>query len=124
MEQEMDNYIRADNMPTVYHTQQTGRRDPETGAFIPHNTKPAMVFGTIVTMLPSGGDPALAPQPMVNHLERKLKDFTAEDYLLPMGSPAAIAAAGYIAAKNSGGKVRVLIWDNKLRAYYVSELVM
>lgn len=110
-------------MATVYQIQHTGRRDKGTGAFVPHDVTPAMAYGEVVTLLPGdGGDPALAPAPMINHLEHKLRNFTSEDYLLPMGSPAALVAAGIIARRNAAGPVSVLIWDRHQRGYYVSTL--
>lgn len=110
-------------MSKVYQVQHTGHRDKQTGAFIPHDVTPAMEFGEIVTLLPSDGpDPALAPGPMVQHLKHQLKDFTGDDYLLPMGSPAALCAAAMVANRNSPDGVNILIWDRRQRAYYVSKM--
>lgn len=110
-------------MPTVYQIQHTGRRDKETGAFIPHDVTPAMDYGEVVTLLPEEGpDPALAPGPMVTHLKRKLRNFTEEDYLLPMGSVAALCAASIIASRNVVHGINILVWDNRRRGYYVSKI--
>lgn len=110
-------------MAKVYQVQHTGHRDKQTGAFIPHDITPVLEFGEIVTLLPSDGpDPALAPGPMVTHLQQKMRNFTSEDYLLPMGSPAAISAAAMVANKYSPDGVNILIWDRKQRGYYVSKM--
>lgn len=110
-------------MPTVYQVQNGGRRDKETGAFIPYDVTPAMRYGDVTTLLPeSGPDPALAPAPMIQHLKHKLKDFTTDDYLLPMGSPAALCAASIIAQRNAAGPINILIWDRKEQGYYVSRM--
>ncbi len=110
-------------MSTVYQIQQTGFRDKATGAFVPFDVRPARKFGEVITLLPNDrGDPALAPGPMIQHMRQKLVRFSSEDYLLPMGSPAALCAAAIVAYKASGGPVNVLLWDRAERDYYVSTL--
>ena len=87
------------------------------------NLAPARRYGEITVILP-GGKVMLHPIPMVRELQKKLRKFSDDDYLLPIGDPAAIAAAGHIAAKNNGGRFKMLKWDRQEKCYDVIEIII
>lgn len=59
---------------------------------------------------------------MVDVLYAELKDFTADDYLLLIGSPVAIGLAAAVACDISGGYINVLEWDRRKRSYKEREV--
>ena len=99
-------------MGTVYQTQLSPRID----------VRPAMEYGDIEVLVQQQAEPALAPVPLVHSLRNALRNFSDDDYLLPTGSPAVIAAAAMLAAKANGGRVKMLIWDRELKRYYKTQL--
>lgn len=114
-------------MPKVYVIQQSNRiiRDPASGEVLSVDSKfdytPAAKYGEIEYLLPSG-DVALAPQPMVNTLRKKLKDFSDEDYLLPTGDPVCIMTAAAIVAGFNNGRAKVLKWNKRLSEYFIIQI--
>jgi hypothetical protein len=77
---------------------------------------PAEHYGKLVYCLPPGNVPHdLATS--IDTLSQALKDYKAQDYLLAVGDPVAIVAAGLIAGKQTGGSVTVLKWDHYNREY-------
>ena len=85
------------------------------------NIESAAEYGDIVVMLPYG-NVAMAPQPMVVKLRMALKDFSDADFILPIGDPAAIAAAVAIAADFNNGRVKLLKWRGKQHAYTILKM--
>lgn len=55
-------------------------------------------------------------------IRRALRGFTEHDYIVPLGDPTVIKLVGIIAAEISGGRYRVLQWDNKSMRYDVIEV--
>lgn len=87
------------------------------GALVPKfQTHKAEEYGRLEVLLPYG-KVMLSPQPMISRLRRALKDFSDDDYILPTGDPAAIAAATSIAADMNRGRVKLLRWDGGARRY-------
>lgn len=80
------------------------------------NFKPASAFGTLEVLVPSGNS-MLSTVPVVRKLRDKLENFNDDDYIVPVGDPTLIIAAGAIAARNNKGRVKVLSWDKETRAY-------
>ena len=112
-----------DGAPRVFVTQWSGFRDRSTGKFVQHDLRPAQKFGEVITLMPSHpGDPALAPAPMTTYLRHALRHFNSDDFILPMGSPAVICTAAALASRYNMGKIKVLIWDRRLKDYYVTNL--
>ncbi len=70
-------------------------------------------------LIPAGPDVPHDPEVSLSAMRRKLFDFTAEDYLLPIGSPMLIAWAAALATQASGGKLKMLDWQRDLKKYYV-----
>ena len=58
----------------------------------------------------------------ISDIEKELKDFCDEDYLLLIGDPAIIAIAGAIASEMNRGKFKVLRWDRNESRYYDIEI--
>ena len=76
----------------------------------------AALFGELVYLLPPGKTPN-DPQSSIQLMEEKLADFSATDYLLPIGHPLWIGCAFAIAALASEGEIKALIWVRKQGAY-------
>ena len=95
-------------MPKVFVIQETMK----------HNLLPATAFGELVFLLPPGAQVSFSPGPMVVRMERFLKNFTDEDFLLLIGDPAAMGLAGALAAKHNNGKFKLLKWDKREMKYY------
>ena len=87
------------------------------------NLTPAREYGQITVLLPSGSV-MLHPIPMVRELEKRLKDFCDDDYILPIGDPSAIAVASIVASKNNRGKFKMLKWDRREAVYDVIEITI
>lgn len=77
---------------------------------------PAAVYGEL-TFLMEHGNLVLSPAPMVQQLRRALKDFSDDDYILPVGDPVAIGLVTAIAAQVNHGRVNLLRWDRSARNY-------
>lgn len=80
------------------------------------NFNPAKEFGELVFLLPSSQS-LLAPVPTVRALKEKLRNFTDEDYILPVGDPALISTVAMVAANINHGRVNFLKWDKGDRCY-------
>jgi hypothetical protein len=73
-------------------------------------------FGTLEYLL----SPTAAPfksEAVIAELKDKLKDFTADDFLLLIGNPALIGFAVAIAAQFAEGHVSLLQWSGKDQRY-------
>lgn len=103
---------------TVFITNEPTRTD-EHGNMQPlFNMTPAAEFGQLEVLLPAGAS-LISTVPMVRTMRDKLAKFNDEDYLLPVGNPASIMAAGAIAAEMNSGRVKILQWDRATRRYLV-----
>ena len=96
---------------TVYILQEMGR-----------NIRSAEKFGELKVCLPDNRQIVLSSGPMVFKLKQELKDFNENDYLILMGDPAIIAAAGAIVSENNNGRFKVLKWDRDKKMYYDIEI--
>ena len=101
----------------VYAVQEVLRRDDSSGQLVPaYDITPALEYGLLEFLMP-GGRMMLSTAPVVASMRTKLKDFCDEDFILPIGDPAAICAASMIAASMNNGRVRVLRWDKFVQRY-------
>ena len=111
-------------MSNVYIVQEPKRVTKEDGrvtAVSPvYNYEPARVYGDLVYCLRQGNARFSARQ-TVSNLRSALRNFTADDYILPTGDPGIIGVAMAIAFRNSGGKVKVLRWMRKEQSYLEME---
>ena len=87
-----------------------------------YNVRSAEKFGDLKIMLPDRKQMILASGPLTFELQKHLKDFNDNDYLLLMGDPAIIALAGAVASDVNGGKFKVLKWDRDEKRYYDIEI--
>lgn len=82
---------------------------------------PAKEFGDI-EILTEHGHSMSASVPMVRYLREKLKFFTDDDYILPVGDPVMIGTVAAIAADINGGYYQMLKWNKRLRQYEVFKI--
>jgi len=78
--------------------------------------RPAQAFGELVHVFPAGQPPS-DPSYAEGVLDEALADFGPDDYLLPVGNVALIAATAAVAAVRAGGALNVLVWDGERRVY-------
>lgn len=108
-------------MPKVYAPQLPSRYDTSLKMWIPSvNIDPAKQFGEPVVMLPPNAN-RLHIMPLVVALREKMADFKPEDAIIAVGDPSLIAIAACIAAKKTGGLLRVLKWDRQTSTYICVE---
>ena len=96
----------------VYVTQ-----EPRTVYGKPIDLTPAMDFGVIVYLLPKDAN-VLDAAFTTLAIARKMRSFGDNDYILPVGDPAAIGIASAMAARLGGGKFNMLKWDRQEKKYY------
>lgn len=100
---------------TVYVTQEGAKR--VNGEWVPlYDLTPALVFGPIEVLMPAGSS-LFSTVPTVRALTDKLKGFSDDDFLLPMGDPTIMAIASMIASRNNSGRVKILKWDRGYSRY-------
>jgi len=86
----------------------------ETGQ---HNITSALDYGKIEVLLPGNVQIAFSPAPTVARIQRKLENFTDEDYLLFIGDPTAISVVSAVAASRNNGRYKCLKWDRFEKRY-------
>jgi hypothetical protein len=86
----------------------------ETGQ---HNISSALDFGAIEVILPNNVQIAFSVAPTVARVQRKLENFTDNDYLLFIGDPTAIGIVSAVAASKNHGRYKCLKWDRLERRY-------
>lgn len=97
--------------PRVFVVQEPMQISPVTGQPEPKfSVGDARSFGEIVIVLRWREHVEIGIQGAVDRVAEVLSDFTEDDYLLPVGNPTLIAAAGAAAARATGGRVSVLHW--------------
>ena len=105
----------------VYVPQEVMYRNKNQVLVSKFNIQAAEEFGQVIVMLPVG-NVAMAPQPMVVKLRSILKDFSDDDFILPMGDPAAIGAAMAVASDFNNGRVQLLKWRGKQHCYTILKM--
>lgn len=95
------------SQPIVYVPQ-------ETSVPIPQATR----FGEVRTILSASRQLLQSSGNMLKELREAFRDFSDDDYLLPMGSPVVMAMASFAAAEANDGRVRYLVYDKKIDDYY------
>jgi hypothetical protein len=104
-------------MPKVYAPQVPSKFDPATKLWVPSiNLDHANSFGEVVVMLPPNAN-RLHINPLIVALREQMKDYNEEDYVVAVGDPSLIAAASCIAARKTGGLLRILKWDRQSSSY-------
>ena len=87
-----------------------------------YNVRSAEKFGDLKIMLPDRKQMILASRPLTFELQKHLKDFNDNDYLLLIGDPAIIGLCCAIASDFNNGKFKVLKWDRNDKRYYDLEI--
>ena len=87
-----------------------------------YNVRSAEKFGDLKIMLPDRKQKILASGPLTFALQKQLKDFNDNDYLLLIGDPAIIGLCCAIASDFNNGKFKVLKWDRNDKRYYDLEI--
>jgi len=82
---------------------------------------PAIEYGEL-EILTRHSQSMIFSVPMVRALRDSLKNFSDEDYILPVGDPITIGAVCAIAADINGGFYKVLKWDKRTRKYMPIEI--
>lgn len=104
-------------MSKVYVTQEVMVRDSDGELRRKFDlSKAEEKYGEVRVLIPHGQS-LVSSVPVVRQLNEQLRDFTEDDYLLPLGDPAIMAAAAAIAARNTNGKLNVLKWDRRQGTY-------
>lgn len=85
------------------------------------DVSPALKYGEL-EILAKHNNSMFASVPMVRHFRDKLKDFSDDDYILPVGDPVTIATVAAIASDINNGYFKMLKWDKKSRNYLVVEI--
>jgi len=86
------------------------------------NVLSAEKYGKLELLLPEGSQLVLSTGPTVKRLNRKLKNFCDDDYLLLIGDPSIIGIACAIAASYNRGRFKCLKWDKREYKYYPIEV--
>lgn len=87
-----------------------------------YDLSPVEKFGRLVPVMGTGKIlPERAPQAM-RQIAEVLKNYTPEDFILIIGDPAAIVGVCMVAARNTGGKLKLLRWDRWSSSYEVVAL--
>ncbi len=108
--------------PRVFAPQQPSRFDTATRLWIPTmNMAPAEKYGELVVLLPPNAN-RLHTAPLVAAMSERMKDFNDQDWLVAIGDPSLIAAAACIAARKTGGLLRLLKWDRMTSDYLTTEI--
>jgi hypothetical protein len=85
------------------------------------NMHAAERFGELIVLLPPNAN-RLHTAPLLEALKERMADFTAEDWLVAIGDPSLIAAAACLAARKTGGLLRLLKWDRMTSDYLPTEM--
>lgn len=110
-------------MTKVYVIHERLQYNAETKEFEPaRDLSPAAEFGEMVPVVGTGR-PSSDPNAELSLIQKRLADYTSDDYILPVGDPPFLMMAGAIAARATGGPVRWLRWDRRQCRYFASPLI-
>jgi ABC-type sugar transport system substrate-binding protein len=83
------------------------------------NILSALDYGDeLIELLGPDDNVILNPARAVRTISGLLAKYTKDDFILPIGDPAAIGIVCSMAANITGGKFKMLKWDNQERRYY------
>lgn len=110
--------------PRVFAPQVPSRYDTATRLWIPTiNMEPARKHGELVVVLPPNAN-RLHTAPLVQAMRERMADYGPEDALVAVGDPTLIAIGAVIAARATGGRLRMLKWDRMAGDYLLAEVVL
>ena len=108
--------------PTVYIVQEILVRDEITGDMKPkYNLGSAAVYGNPKVIL-TDRKSILSPKPAIFVMQKELKNFKDQDYILPIGNPAFVAVAGALAARFNNGRFKMLVWEKRAAQYIETQI--
>ena len=107
-------------MSRVFVVQETTIYDDEGNLVRTKNLSDARQYGELIYLVPAR--PVRGSTDYYEHMDELLADFTDDDYLMPIGAPEYIAAAGAYAADANGGHYRLLRWLREERRYIVIDV--
>lgn len=106
----------------AFAPQQPSRYDGALEMWVPTmDLTPAEKFGQVVILMPPGLSNAHTA-PIVAAMRERMENYNEEDALIAVGDPSLIAAAACIAARKTGGLLRMLKWDRHARDYILTEM--
>lgn len=82
---------------------------------------PALAYGQL-EILVTHSQSLLAPVPTVRKLKDKLRNFSDNDYILPIGDPVLMSTVSMIASEMNHGRVKFLKWDRIQKKYLVIQV--
>lgn len=106
-------------MSRVFIVQETVRKNANDELIPAFDLTPAAAFGELITLLPRGSSVMLNAGVVKQQLRAKLRDFSDDDYLLPVGDPTSLGPAFFYAAQANRGRVKQLKWERPTQAYVV-----
>lgn len=98
--------------PKVYAVQIPKKRNHAGTLVQTFDISPAKKWGEVIELLGPTASPFGNNGPEISELQDGLFEFTENDWMLLIGNPCFIGAAVAIAAKRSGGKVKMLQWSS------------
>lgn len=78
------------------------------------NFLPAAEFGELVFILPAGDQVFMNAVPTIRKVRAAMRDFSDDDYILPVGDPIGIGIACVEAARANGGRYKQLKYDRQM----------
>lgn len=82
------------------------------------NLTGALRFGNLEAILAVDENFLMNPVATAARMANRLRGFSDNDFILPVGDPVAIGIACAVAAEVNGGRFKVLKWDRQERLYY------
>jgi hypothetical protein len=104
---------------TVYVVHEPVRWDRYKRKMTPVDLDPAKAFGELKILLP-GHDRPPSAQEAFPVLKEAMCGFGPDDYLVVAGDMELLVWVAVLALKKTGGKLRLLKWDNRLHRYEVA----
>lgn len=107
-------------MNTVFALHEPVYFDKASRTMVPRDLSKATEFGKLSVVFP-GLDLPPPIEECSAKLAQAMKHFKPTDYLLLGGDMDLVVFAAVLAAKNTGGKLKLLKWDGRMRKYYEVE---
>src|SRR5690554_5068145 len=82
------------------------------------NITGASKFGSMRVLLEPGKQIMFSPWPIIKKLRVELADYQLDDYVLPIGDPAAIGVVCALVSDMTDGYFKMLKWDRINHLYY------
>lgn len=83
-----------------------------------HDLQRALRFGPLKVLFPQDWQFRLDGETAVQRARERMRTFTDDDYVLPVGCPVGIAIVASIAAALNHGKYKILKWDGRAHNYW------